>query len=72
VPDNAITTYFDYFRVAAVRMTWWWPCGSRTRTRIRIDTLPHAVSAVVRGLDLLPPDPPGFGLADAMRDFGPR
>jgi hypothetical protein len=45
---------------------------SQTKTAIRIDTVQHAVSAIVRGLDLLPPDPPGFGLADAMRDFEPR
>jgi hypothetical protein len=32
----------------------------------------HAISAVVRGLDLLPPDPPGFGPGDALRDFEPR
>jgi hypothetical protein len=45
---------------------------SQMKTRIRIDTVQHAISAVVRGLDLLPPDPPGFGPGDALRDFEPR
>jgi len=42
---------------------------TQTRTRIRVDTVQHVISAIVRGLDLLPADPPGFGLAEAMRDF---
>ncbi len=45
---------------------------SQTKTAIRIDTVQHSISAIVRGLDLLPPDPPGLGLDDALRDFEVR
>lgn len=41
---------------------------TQTKPRIRIDNVQHAISAMVRGLDLLPPDPPG-ALAAAEKDY---
>ncbi|MCP4602636.1 MAG: hypothetical protein GY847_19330 [Proteobacteria bacterium] len=41
---------------------------TQTKTKIRIDNVQHAISAMVRGLDLLPGDPDGAP-ADANRDY---
>ncbi len=42
---------------------------TQSKTRIRIDTVQHAISAVVRGLDLLPADDRPNALKLAARDF---
>jgi hypothetical protein len=41
---------------------------TQTKPRIRIDNVQHAISAMVRGLDLLPESPPG-ALAEAEKDY---
>ena len=41
---------------------------TQTKARIRIDNVQHAISAMVRGLDLLPESPPG-ALAEAEKDY---